>query len=98
MVIIGLLVGYVAPRSFDHIGKAETKNARAQLDAFNKALAAYRLDTGHLGTNGFSSPLRAVASPEAIEQSRQKEVGHTREWGGSRERARCPMSTPESRL
>lgn len=47
MVIIGLLASYVAPRFFDHIGKAETKTARAQLDAFNKALAAYRLDTGH---------------------------------------------------
>lgn len=47
MVIIGLLASYVAPRFFDHIGKAETKTARAQLDALNKALAAYRLDTGH---------------------------------------------------
>lgn len=47
MVIIGLLASYVAPRFFDHIGKAEAKTARAQLDALNKALAAYRLDTGH---------------------------------------------------
>jgi general secretion pathway protein G len=47
MVIIGLLASYVAPRLFDHIGKAEIKTTRAQLDAFGKALAAYRLDTGH---------------------------------------------------
>lgn len=47
MVIIGLLASYVAPRFFDHVGKAETKTARAQIDAFNKGLAAYRLDTGH---------------------------------------------------
>jgi general secretion pathway protein G len=47
MVIIGLLASYVAPRFFDQIGKSEVKAARAQLDAFDKALATYRLDTGH---------------------------------------------------
>jgi general secretion pathway protein G len=47
MVIIGLLASYVAPRYFDQIGKSETKAARAQLDALDKSLAAYRLDTGH---------------------------------------------------
>jgi general secretion pathway protein G len=50
MVIIGLLASYVGPKFFDHIGKAETKTVRAQLDAFGKALAAYRLDTGHFPT------------------------------------------------
>jgi general secretion pathway protein G len=47
MVIIGLLASYVAPRYFDQIGKSEVKAARAQFDAFDKALATYRLDTGH---------------------------------------------------
>lgn len=47
MVIIGLLASYVAPRFFDQVGKSETKAARAQIDAFEKALGAYRLDTGH---------------------------------------------------
>ena len=46
MVIIGLLASYVAPRFFDQVGKSEIKTARAQLDAFDKALATYRLDTG----------------------------------------------------
>jgi general secretion pathway protein G len=46
MVIIGLLAGYVAPKFFAHIGKAEVKTARAQLDSLEKALDAYRLDTG----------------------------------------------------
>jgi general secretion pathway protein G len=46
MVIIGLLASFVAPRFFDQVGKSEIKTARAQLDAFDKALAAYRLDTG----------------------------------------------------
>jgi general secretion pathway protein G len=47
MVIIGLLASYVAPRFFSQIGKSEIKAARVQLDAFDKALGTYRLDTGH---------------------------------------------------
>lgn len=47
LVIIGLLAGYVAPRYFAQVGKAEVKTARAQIDAFEKALDQYRLDTGH---------------------------------------------------
>lgn len=47
MVIIGLLAGYVGPKYFAQIGKSETKVARAQIDAFDKALDQYRLDTGH---------------------------------------------------
>ena len=47
MVIIGLLASYVGPRYFDQVGKSEIKAARAQLGAFDKALAIYRLDTGH---------------------------------------------------
>lgn len=47
MVIIGLLASYVAPRFFDQIGKSEVKATRAQLAAFEKALATYRIDTGH---------------------------------------------------
>jgi len=47
MVIIGLLAGYVAPRYFSQIGKSEVKVAVAQIDALEKALDQYRLDTGH---------------------------------------------------
>jgi general secretion pathway protein G len=47
MVIIGLLASFVAPRYFDQVGKSEVKVARAQMDAFEKALGAYRLDLGH---------------------------------------------------
>lgn len=46
MVILGLLAGYVAPKFFAHIGKAEVKTARAQMDSLEKALDAYRLDVG----------------------------------------------------
>lgn len=47
MVIIGLLVGYVGPKYFAQVGKSETKVTKAQIDAFEKALDQYRLDTGH---------------------------------------------------
>jgi general secretion pathway protein G len=47
MVIIGLLAGYVGPKYFSQIGKSEIKAARAQIDALEKALDNYRLDTGH---------------------------------------------------
>lgn len=50
MVIIGLLAGYVAPRYFAEVGKSEVKVARSQIDAFEKALESYRLDTGRLPT------------------------------------------------
>lgn len=46
LVIIGLLVGYVGPRYFSQLGKSEAKVARSQIDALEKALDHYRLDTG----------------------------------------------------
>lgn len=51
MVIIGLLAGYVAPRYFSQVGKSEVKAARAQIDAFDKAVEAYRLDVGRYPAN-----------------------------------------------
>ncbi len=45
IAIIGLLVGYVAPRYFAQVGKSEVQVAKAQLDALEKALDQYRLDT-----------------------------------------------------
>ena len=47
MVIIGLLAGYVGPKYFAQVGKSQVKTARAQIDALEKALDQYRLDTGH---------------------------------------------------
>jgi general secretion pathway protein G len=47
MVIIGLLVGYVAPRYFSQLGKSEIKAARAQVAGLEKALDIYRLDIGY---------------------------------------------------
>jgi general secretion pathway protein G len=46
MVIIGLLAAYVGPRYFSQVGKSEQGAAKAQIEAFAKALDAYRLDLG----------------------------------------------------
>jgi general secretion pathway protein G len=50
IVIIGLLAGLVAPRYFDQVSKSNTKIARAQIDALEKALDQYRLDVGSYPT------------------------------------------------
>ncbi|MBI5908637.1 MAG: type II secretion system major pseudopilin GspG [Betaproteobacteria bacterium] len=50
VAIIGLLVGYVAPRYFSQIGKSAVTTTRAQIDALEKALDQYRLDTGRYPT------------------------------------------------
>jgi general secretion pathway protein G len=50
VAIIGLLAGYVGPKYFGQLGKAEVKAARAQIDAIEKALDQYRLDTGRYPT------------------------------------------------
>lgn len=47
MVIIGLLAAYVGPRYFAQLGKSEQGAAKAQIEAFAKALDAYRLDVGY---------------------------------------------------
>ena len=47
IVIIGLLAGYVAPRYFSQVGKSEIQVARSQIDALEKALDQFRLDTRH---------------------------------------------------
>jgi general secretion pathway protein G len=47
IVIIGLLAGYVAPRSFSQVGKSEIQVARAQIESIEKALDQFRLDTRH---------------------------------------------------
>ena len=70
VAILGLLVGYVAPRYFGQIGKSEVTTARAQIDALDKALDQYRLDTGRyptteLGLNALSSARRTSPSGTA---------------------------------
>jgi general secretion pathway protein G len=63
LVIIGLLAGYVGPRYFAQVGKAEQKIARAQIDAFEKALHTYRLDVGHYPSTADGLAALNVAPP-----------------------------------
>ena len=46
VAIIGLLAAFVGPRLFGNISKSEVTAARAQIEAFSRALESYRLDTG----------------------------------------------------
>ena len=50
VAIIGLLAAYVGPRVLSHLGKSEATVAKAQVDAFGRALDAYRLDIGRYPT------------------------------------------------
>ena len=50
LVIVGLLSAYVAPRFFAQVGRSEIKVAKAQIEAFGKALDQYRLDVGRYPT------------------------------------------------
>lgn len=51
IVIIGLLASYVGPKYFAQLGKSEVTVARAQIEAFEKALDTYRLDVGRYPTS-----------------------------------------------
>jgi len=46
VAIIALLSTFVAPRLFRQVEKSEAQLAKAQVDALQKALDAYRIDTG----------------------------------------------------
>ena len=46
VLIIGLRTAVVAPRFLGQVSKSEVTAARAQLDALDKAIQAYRMDTG----------------------------------------------------
>jgi len=79
MVVIGLLASYVAPRYFSQIGKSEVRTAQAQIEAFGKALDAYRLDVG-----SYPSTEQGLAALNA------KPEGATR-WGGPYLQKAAPM-------
>lgn len=46
VAIIALLAAFVGPRVFGHVSKSEVTTARAQIEAFGRALEAYRIDVG----------------------------------------------------
>ncbi|MCD2345011.1 type II secretion system major pseudopilin GspG [Ideonella azotifigens] len=57
VLIIGLLTGIVGPRLMGQIGRSEVTAAKAQIDALDKAVQAYRLDMG-----GFPSTEQGLAA------------------------------------
>lgn len=69
ILIIGLLTGIVAPRFLNQISRSETTAAKAQIDAFDKALQAFRIDMGRYPSQ--SEGLQAlVAAPGADQRWR----------------------------
>lgn len=50
IVIIGLLASYVGPKYFSQLGKSEVTVAKAQIEAFQRALDAFRVDVGRYPT------------------------------------------------
>jgi len=79
VAIIGILVGYVAPRYFSQLGKSEVTAARAQIDGLEKALDTYRLDTGHYPST--EQGLAALVT----------KPGNERKWGGPYLRKDVPL-------
>lgn len=51
IVIIGLLAAYVGPKYFSQLSKSEVTVAKAQIEAFEKALDTFRLDVGRYPTS-----------------------------------------------
>jgi general secretion pathway protein G len=79
IVIIGLLAGFVAPRYFSQVGKSEVQVAKAQIDAFEKALDQYRLDTRRYPST--DQGLKALVERPANEP----------QWGGPYLRKEVPV-------
>ena len=65
LVILGLLVAYVAPNVTRHQGRSQVRAAQVQIEAFQKALEQYRLDTGRYPTTEMG--LVALRSKPATE-------------------------------
>jgi general secretion pathway protein G len=66
MVIIGLLAGLVAPRYFNQVGKSQIKVAAAQIDALDKAIIQFRLDTDRFPTTEEGLSVLNEAPPDTI--------------------------------
>jgi general secretion pathway protein G len=83
IVIIGLLAGYVAPRYFSQVGKSEVQVAKAQIDAIEKALEQYRLDTRRLPTTeqGLSVLVSRPASEPNWNGPYLKKTAPSDPWG-----------------
>lgn len=65
ILIIGMLTAIAAPRLLGQIERSELTTARAQLDALDKALQAFRIDMGRYPSD--AEGLRALVEPVAGE-------------------------------
>jgi general secretion pathway protein G len=83
VVIIGLLVAYVGPKYFGQIGKSEIVAARAQIEAFEKALDTFRLDVGRYPTTeeGLDALVRRPESASAWSGPYLKKAVPNDPWG-----------------
>jgi general secretion pathway protein G len=64
VTIIGLLAAYVGPKYFSQLGRSEQGVAKAQVEAFARALDTYRLEVGRYPTSeeGLNALLSKPAS------------------------------------
>ena len=71
VAIIGLLAAYVGPKYFSQVAKSERGVARAQIEAFARALDAYRLDLGNFPSN-----------EEGLKALVERPAGNPAKWNG----------------
>lgn len=65
MVILGLLAALVGPRMFGHVGAANQKAAKTQIEMLGQALDAFRLDVGRYPTT--SEGLSALVTNPGVD-------------------------------
>ncbi|WP_157271702.1 type II secretion system major pseudopilin GspG [Azohydromonas aeria] len=86
LVVVGLIAGVAAPRMLRQREHPETAIARAQLDALNRALQAYRADVGHFPDA--AQGLQVLTQPPAGEDRTRWRGPYLRDavpvdpWGG----------------
>lgn len=61
VAIIGLLAAYVGPRYFAQVTRSERSVAKAQIEAFTRALGTFRLDVGRFPSS--EEGLNALIEP-----------------------------------
>jgi general secretion pathway protein G len=83
IVIIGLLAAYVGPKYFSQLGKSEVTVAKAQIEAFERALDTFRLDVGRYPTTeeGLAALLTKPAAAEKWNGPYLKKDAPQDPWG-----------------
>lgn len=64
VAIIGLLAAFVGPRLFGNVSKSEITTAKAQIEAFSRALESYRIDTGRFPDSALGLQALVTRPPE----------------------------------